>query len=342
MKFDIVVVGSGPSGASAALVCSQHGLNVCVVSEHSRSGFYDHIDVSHSVHPGTIELASRLGLSESFQKSTLSDFNGIHIGESTQYFDKDEFWKGRHICKKTLDLSLKEKLLRINNVTFLNASIMNFTTHINSVALITSSGELECRYVVDATGRSRYFGKNLKIKERNFSKNLLAFTGRSTISSGDYKDSCPFFSFEQDGWLWLAPDREDSLTWTRLFVDFAGIKDDVNSKKYVNGKGFNTTWRLFRPVVHSNIVLTGDAAGILDPSAGQGIFNALVSGANAGNCVSNCILDPSNSTYHQVSYDKWFLDHFKNKVTLLSQHYKSNGLDISRGHAKTSRGKTLQ
>jgi flavin-dependent dehydrogenase len=47
-------------------------------------------------------------------------------------------------------------------------------------------------------------------------------------------------------------------------------------------------WRIFRPVCKEGLLLAGDAAAIIDPAAGQGIFNAMTSGIMAAHTVRKC------------------------------------------------------
>ena len=87
-------------------------------------------------------------------------------------------------------------------------------------------------------------------------------------------------------------------------------------------------WRLFRPICSEGILLCGDAAGILDPAAGQGIFNALFSGIVAGNIVASCLVDQDVASFHLAYYDNWFMEQFEIKVHQLRQYYLEHRVNI--------------
>ena len=90
----------------------------------------------------------------------------------------------------------------------------------------------------------------------------------------------------------------------------------------------NMRWRLYRPLCSEGIILCGDAAGILDPAAGQGIFNALYSGIIAANTVVTCLNEPDLASFHLASYDNWFVEQFEMKVKQLEEYYNEHGIEM--------------
>jgi flavin-dependent dehydrogenase len=76
------------------------------------------------------------------------------------------------------------------------------------------------------------------------------------------------------------------------------------------------------------LILSGDAAGILDPAAGQGIFNALLSGIKAGQTAIACLLDPALEAVHLALYDDWFVRQFEAKSHQLHQYYLDHKINI--------------
>jgi flavin-dependent dehydrogenase len=90
----------------------------------------------------------------------------------------------------------------------------------------------------------------------------------------------------------------------------------------------NMRWRLFRPVCSEGIVLCGDAAGILDPAAGQGIFNALMSGIQAAGTVVKCIADENLAAFHLAQYDDWFVNQFEMKAEQLRKYYLEHDIHV--------------
>jgi len=87
-------------------------------------------------------------------------------------------------------------------------------------------------------------------------------------------------------------------------------------------------WRLYRPVCKEGVVLCGDAAGILDPAAGQGIFNALWSGMVAAQAVVSCLQQPEMEGFHLARYDNWFIEQYTEKAEKLRLYYEEHGIAI--------------
>jgi flavin-dependent dehydrogenase len=76
------------------------------------------------------------------------------------------------------------------------------------------------------------------------------------------------------------------------------------------------------------MLLCGDAAGILDPAAGQGIFNALLSGITAANTIVSCFREPDFASFHLAYYDDWFVQQFEEKVGRLKKYYHDHHINI--------------
>jgi flavin-dependent dehydrogenase len=88
----------------------------------------------------------------------------------------------------------------------------------------------------------------------------------------------------------------------------------------------NMRWRMYRPVCSEGIVLCGDAAGILDPAAGQGIFNALWSGIVVANTVAACIQEPDLASFHLADMMIGLCSTLKARLRQLKEYYRENGI----------------
>jgi flavin-dependent dehydrogenase len=93
-------------------------------------------------------------------------------------------------------------------------------------------------------------------------------------------------------------------------------------------KKANMRWRLFRPVCREGVILCGDAAGVLDPAAGQGILNSLCSGIKAAQGVIACLETPEYENIILAQYDDWFYEQYASKVESLSEYYRKHGIDV--------------
>jgi len=201
------------------------------------------------------------------------------------------------------------------------------------VGIKTGTNEWRAKYVIDASGKQGMAGKKLKWKRQFYSPPLICWTGISKCdTSFPFDVQAAHFIPGDQQWTWLAPHPPDYCAWTRLAMKGEKALGPPNELKDCTTVGeiqfANMRWRMFRPVCSEGILLCGDAAGILDPAAGQGIFNALWSGIVAANAVVACINDPDLASFHLARYDDWFVQHFEGKVAQLKEYYRENDLVI--------------
>jgi flavin-dependent dehydrogenase len=339
--FDIIVIGSGPAGCAAACTSVKAGLNVLIITDEAEHNTMSTSDPTplESIHPGVSSLLNQIDALGIEKLATRSLYTGIYAGGTYTPLGEDEngIWQGMHINREIFNYQLLQRIQTSggNGVSVkFNVKVENFIHDKNKVIGIkTGSDDLYAKYIIDASGKKGIGGKKLNFKRRFFSPPLACWTGVS-----EYNETFPFdpnaahFIPGKNGWTWLAPQPPQYCTWTRLSVvkEKSLLPSDELKDYPIIGKikFANMRWRLFRPVCSEGIILCGDAAGILDPAAGQGIFNALLSGIQAGNTVISCIHKPDLASFILAQYDDWFVQQFEGKVKRLNQYYKDHGITI--------------
>lgn len=338
MHFDVIIIGSGPAGCAAAISCRQHGLHTLMIA-----GKTDPentvLQPSESIHPGLIPVLSQLDAGHCIAIASQGRYEGIDV--NNQYSplgsDEDGPWEGHHInkalfCTAFLEVAIEKGVSLLNNDT-----VDDITTTADRVTgVITRKGvEATCLYLVDASGQKRVAGKQLLFKESFYSPPLVAWTGTSNnipATSFLFEKNSTRFIPHPNGWTWLAPELPDRCTWTRLetkgkqqFLPPAELQSYSLATKI---KKTNRRWRVFRPVCKEGLLLCGDAAGIIDPAAGQGILNAIVSAIMAVKTVKTCIDNPAFEALYLARYDDWFMTDYQDKVNRLKYFYALHGIMI--------------
>ena len=290
-----------------------------------------------SIHPGVSSLLKKIGAAGTELAATRALYTGIYAGGNYTPLGEDENgpWEGMHINRKVFDAQIVSAIENAGVVVQFNSVVDSLLLEGNRVVGIkTASGEIQASYIVDASGKKGFAGKQLNFKRRFFSPLLHCWTGIS-----EYKGTFPLdtqaahFIPCVDGWTWLAPQPPGHCAWTRLSLK--GEKsllppDELKDATTIGKIQFaNMRWRMFRPVCTEGILLCGDAAGILDPAAGQGIFNALWSGIEAANTVVRCLQQPGYEAVHLANYDDWFVQQFDMKVEKLKAYYEEHGIKVS-------------
>lgn len=332
---DVIVIGSGPAGIAAAITCVNAGLKTILLSKSAPVEKQIPLTPSESVHPGIASLLEMLHASDALTTASRSTYDGITINGEHAALGADESgtWEGHHIDRILFDSHLLEAA-RKQGVTIHKNEIVNDILLENDrvTGICTSSGKtIRGNYVIDCSGHQRIAGKKLKFKERFYSPPFVVWTGvAENIDASFFETAKTQFIPAPNGWTWLAPEAPSRCTWTRLALK--GEKDlcqPAELDKYGSTAELlvsNRRWRAFRPLVKEGIVLCGDAAGILDPAAGQGILNALWSGIKAGQCVGQCVSNAAMESFYLAQYDSWFIGQYEEKVEKLKEYYIRLGI----------------
>jgi flavin-dependent dehydrogenase len=337
---DVIVIGSGPAGCAAASSCVRAGLSVLIVTDAS-----EQIKIAastpvplESIHPGVSSLLEKIGIAGAELDSSLAKYSGINAGNTYTPLGKDEngIWEGMHIRRDIFNAQLVHRVLDLGVSVMFNEKVESFildNAGSNVIGIKTRSTDLHAKYIIDASGKKGIAGIKLNFKRKFYSPPLACWTGVSSIDETfSFDPYAAHFIPGKSGWSWLAPQPPNYYAWTRLST--TGEKsllppDELKDYSTIGKINFaNMRWRLFRPLCTEGVVLCGDAAGILDPAAGQGIFNALMSGIQAGNTVIKCIKEPDLASFQLAYYDDWFVQQFETKTNQLRKYYEDNGINI--------------
>ncbi len=335
-SFDVIVIGSGPAGTAAASICRNEGLHVIVVTQAPEPDESRPLSQGplESIHPGVSSLLEKIDAQGVEHLAARATYNGINASGHYTPLGSDEhgIWQGLHIDRHVFNAQLLRKTMHHNVPIRFNETVEEFILAKERITGIkTQSGDLYATYIIDASGKKAIAGKKLNFHRKFFSPPLLCWTSMSGgITSYPFDPHVAYFIPGDDEWTWLAPQPPDRCAWTRLSIksDRSLEPPDLLKDYPIIGEvhADNMRWRMFQPVCREGIVLCGDAAGILDPAAGQGIFNALWSGTMAAISVVSCLQQPDAEAFHLAHYNQWYSEHFESKVKQLREYYIAQGL----------------
>lgn len=338
---DVIVIGSGPAGIAAAITCFQAGLKVVIITTASCTSIAQTNPSSRlrpleSFHPGIVPLLTQLYASAALEPAVRSSYSGIHLGEKFTALGADETgpWLGYHVDRNAFDKNLLQ-IAKNQGIPLLeNEKVVNLIRSDRRVTgVTTATGKtITAPWTVDGSGRQRIAGKRLQYQEQYFSAPLIARTGLVTRDPvNDYHTQTRFIS-HQGGWSWIVPCPPNRLSWTIVRAKDSTAPDvpaELAGCGMVGGiQSFNVRWRVFRPLAGPGIVLCGDAAGIIDPAYGQGVFSALLSGISAAHCAVACIRDRVRENLFIARYDDWFMRQYEEKCHVLRGYYKENKIKM--------------
>jgi geranylgeranyl reductase family protein len=286
--FDVAIVGSGPAGASCAAFCAAAGLRTVLLE---REKFPREKVCGDCLNPSCTHVLQRLGLAErvrALPHAALTRVDFIAIGGRTIGVDLPE---DAEIAVKR---SVFDELL-MNRAAELGAEIRDGTivsgiTHTSGGWRINASGHsLAAHMLVAADGRNSTIARLL---------GLMPTTARERVGLQTHLPLPPDFGqrvvlqFLPQGYSGQAPVGGDELN-----LCVVGKPSAIPALRAWAEKQFGLspshTWRTITPLrrapispAHRGLFFVGDAARVVEPFTGEGIFYALASGELAAETIA--------------------------------------------------------
>jgi flavin-dependent dehydrogenase len=334
---DVIIIGAGPAGCAAAITSLQSGFRTCIIHKTIPPGEGD--QASESVHPGIESILSTLHAEHCLKAAFRGVYEGIQTGDQFSSLGADNTgpWLGLHINRFLFDRELLRCAEMLGAEVVPDETVTGFSFgHGRVTGVQTASGKhFTGRYVIDASGHKQAGGRLSGFKEIFFTPPLITWTGitectvhRNPLFVKQFTRFIPL----SNGWTWLAPEPPSKCTWTRLSLKgkHPFLPPDELREYPLAGKikVTNRRWRLFRPLCSEGVILCGDAAGLLDPAAGQGILLALMSGMMAVRTVVSVFRKPDLEGFYLAQYDEWFSRYFLDKAGKLKKYYTDLEINI--------------
>lgn len=276
-KFDVVIVGCGPSGVAAAKVLLDASINFCMIDKE--------VFPRKKLCAGGLTLKCQKLLDElkfnykelikgeysSFELRTKEKIRKLDVKEKIAMVDRVEF--DNH--------NLKE-IKKVNKNIFEGEKIIEVKDDI----IKTDKNEIKYKYIIFADGINGY--------SRVFSKqNNLGFCVEANIKKRIDNIAISFDALK-DGYAWIFPKGNNSTVglgkfknikddYKKLMCDFANHYNIKIDNKDI--KGYPIPTSIIKKNIWDNKILVGDAAGLVDPISGEGIYYALLSGKSAGEVI---------------------------------------------------------
>jgi len=289
ISIDVAVVGSGPSGSSAAKHCAERGLNVVIVEKKKQVGFPSHCAGYVSKLVAKYFRIRRACIQQKIEKIrtffpsgrfTTTEMYGFIVERSL--FDKflclQAIEKGANILINTEAVAIKPE----NNELIVR--------EIGKNKLI----KIEARYIIGADGATSRVAKWIGVKQDKFAK--CAQYELSGISIETPKIAETYFSMEYapHAYAWVYPTGKTSakvglgvIKGNPFSYLNSFIKNKLkNAKIFAIYKGLIPLSALHEKIHEKNIILVGDAAGVTDPITGAGILSGIITGKLAAQAIA--------------------------------------------------------
>jgi menaquinone-9 beta-reductase len=292
-KFDVVVVGGGPAGSSAAYVLARHGMRVAMVekkvfprdklcggllSERARTTF---LEIFGDVWGPTIEVTSY----------------GVNCYSAHQYVNGVDNYRPIYFTsRRNFDAYLAELAESRGATLIQGATVSSFSTSPTEVRLKNGT-VLKSDFVVGADGVSSRIAETIFPGSLDTQNLALGLEIELPLSDSQRTIAVPeiHFGVVRWGYGWIFP-KQSTLT-----VGIGGLlKENPNLKDLftaflikvnchvpdIRCKGHHIPFGNYKlSPGRSNVLLVGDAAGLVEPVTGEGIAYAMQSGKYAAEAI---------------------------------------------------------
>ena len=225
-KCDVLIIGGGPAGSTAAITLAERGYEVVLLEKAHHPRFH----IGESLLPANLPLFERLGVAEEVQAIGMQKWGAEFVSPwhavRSQTFQFTEAWN------KSLPFSYQVRRSQFDEILIRRAATRGARViegcRVRDVDFLSDSAGLpsgggarvqaehedgrtetfEARFVIDASGRDTFLGNRLKTKQRNRKHNSSAmyahFKGAQRDADCRRAGNISLFWFDH-GWMWFIP-----------------------------------------------------------------------------------------------------------------------------------------
>ena len=338
-QADVLIIGGGPAGSSAAIVLAQRGHRVVQVEKARHPRFH----IGESLLPANLPIFERLGVAEQVQAIGMQKWGAEFVspwhGDRGETFNFAEGWNkslpfAYQVRRSEFDEILIRRSAQQGAQVLEGCRVRAVERQPDGqmrVEAENDDGSIASwlvRYVIDASGRDTFLGNKLESKRRNGKHNSAALYGHFRHADRYPEEkragNISIYWFDH-GWFWFipladgvtsigavvwpyylksrkVPVREFFLETIAMCPPLAGrLKNaELVSEPEATGNYSYTCDRSYGP----GYLLAGDAFSFIDPMFSSGVLMAMVSGIAGADAVDRCLHHPEQSEAAMKDFDR--------------------------------------
>jgi len=322
--YDVAIIGGGPAGSTTAALLARAGRRVVLFEREKFPRFH----IGESLLPFSMKAFTRLGLHEKFlnagfMKKYGGEIRGACSDTGTKFYFKDGYRSqtdhSYQVTRADFDKVLldhaAESGAEVHEETAVEAVEFSNDGVDLSVKSKESSDAIRARYVVDASGRTSVLGRQFQIKKTyQHLQKLSIFAHYDGVWRPEGIDGTLTVLIRSvDRWFWLIPLTDertsvgvvlDSETFRESKLSADDFLEQALSEQPTITKRMTNAGRASQVYVEADFsyrsnrlhgdrwLLTGDAAGFIDPIFSSGVFLAVFSGELCADALNEALDHP--------------------------------------------------
>ncbi len=321
--YDAILIGGGPSGASASAILAEYGHRVLVLEREKFPRYH----IGESLIPFTYGPLERLGMIPKMKASHFVKKYSVTFvqpdGKRSQPFyffnryDRETIAQSWQVLRSEFDVMMlnnaREKGAEVREETTVNRLLMEGEQVIGVEATDRATGrtyEVRAPITLDCTGKEAFASVRRGWRVPDPSLNKVAvwtYYKGSKREPGIDEGATTVAFIPEKGWFWHIPQHDDMVSVGIVaegkYLTRGGVKDPkaifdraVEENEWIKdhlstGQSTGQYWvtseysRHSRHCAAPGLLLVGDAFAFLDPVFSSGVMLALKSGVLAGETI---------------------------------------------------------
>ncbi len=291
-KFDVIIIGGGPSGAMSGIELQKKGIKTCIID---KSTFPREKLCGGLLTQKSIDLIKKYCPDikrEDFIVEKTNELDFYHKGQKVTTFKTSIAYF--FMERKTFDFLLIQKYKRLGGTLFENKRIRKDNINLKGNAIHIDTEIFSYKVLIGADGCNSILTKKKQIKRFD----SFCLEGELKKESIEEKELSIYIGGVKNGYGWYFPKKDYYSVGIGGDNSNKSLKkqaelffEKISSKNISNIKGaFIPSGRLFNhKKLNNNTLIVGDAAGYTDPITGEGLYYALLSGIYAAEAINETI-----------------------------------------------------
>ena len=337
-QCDVLIIGGGPAGSTAATLLARKNYRVTLVEKAHHPRFH----IGESLLPANLPLLEKLGVADEVRAIGMEKWGAEFMSpwhEHKQVFQfGDAMDKSMPYAYQVERAGFDEILIRnagrsgANVIEGCRVTDVQFLPDDQGAIVTTRTDDglsktWRTRFVLDASGRDTFLGKQFDVKERNDAHNstaLYAHFRNVQRNEGRDEGNITIFWFDH-GWFWFIPLSNGNtsigaVTWpfylktrkkplTEFLMDTIAMCPklaerlegaELASEPEATGNYSYTCSRTHG----ANYLLLGDAYTFIDPVFSSGVMLAMNSAFAGADAVDCCLSRPKEAPAALRHFDR--------------------------------------